>query len=139
MGPKFYVASALHNREQVAEVVGTLEKAGWKVTYNWAISPMTGDWEQGHHSARYEILGASEAKVFVALMPGYKGTHVEMGAALASNAEVYIWAPRLQAILGNIPPMRSIFYDHPNVQIHCCSLEEFLDWIIQKYAEKGAV
>lgn len=91
---KFYIASKLENAELVSSVAEVLKSLGWKHTYDWTVHGSV----QGEGEARltevaeYELNGVRKADIVIVLLPGGRGTHVELGAALALGKRVYIWA-----------------------------------------------
>ena len=91
---KFYIASRLENAELVSSVAEALKSLGWKHTYDWTVHGSV----QGEGEARltevaeYELNGVRNADIVIVLLPGGRGSHVELGAALALGKRVYIWA-----------------------------------------------
>lgn len=92
---KFYIASKLENAATVSYLAAVLkEKFGWEHTYDWTVHGSV----QGEGEARltevaeYELNGVRKADIVIVLLPGGRGTHVELGAALALGKRVYIWA-----------------------------------------------
>ena len=83
--PKYYIASGLANFAQVQELRDLLNGLGWEHTYDWTV----------HNGARTahellptvgmaEIEGVVDAEVVIGLLPGGRGTHIEIGAAIVS-------------------------------------------------------
>jgi nucleoside 2-deoxyribosyltransferase len=86
---KYYIASKLENVDQVRAVKGMLDAAGWHHTYDWTVhgSVQTCGTERIAEVAKAEARGVMKADVVVVLLPGGRGTHVEIGLALAN-----LWA-----------------------------------------------
>lgn len=98
VGLRFYIASSLSNAENVTKLAAALKAEGHIHTYNWC--------EHGHvfkddntreqneaimqETAEKESEGVASADVVIVLMPGGKGTHVELGMALALHIPVII-------------------------------------------------
>lgn len=81
---KVYIASGLGNAGEAQAVAEALKLDGWEVTYAW--------WEHGsvqadgpekiREVAVAEVNGVCQADLVVAVLPGGRGTHVEIGIAL---------------------------------------------------------
>jgi len=95
-----YVATALGNALVAKELAERLKAEGCHITYEW--------WEHGPvqhlgfarvaEVARAEMQGVLDADVLVALLPGGRGTHAEIGLALGGGrAWVLLAGPRADA------------------------------------------
>ena len=93
---KFYIASRLENFTQVQALSGKLRAAGWVHTFDW-----TYDWtKQGSvHLSNKETLesigkkefeGVSDADIIIVLTPQGRGTHIELGMAIALNKTIFL-------------------------------------------------
>ena len=86
---KFYIASKLENFQEVRSVADALVSAGHEHTYDWtAHGCVQGDSMRMGKVAEAEKQGVLEADVLIALLPGGRGTHVEIGMALALDIPV---------------------------------------------------
>lgn len=108
--PSAYVASTITNAQRVQGIQALLRSMGFTITYDWtehgSVMLETADIMQ--RVAQAEINGVLSADVLVVVLPGGKGTHVELGMALAHNKPVFI--------LGEPGLMRdSVFYWSPKV------------------------
>lgn len=119
---KFYIASKLENFKQVQILAERLKNYGWKHTYDWTVHGSTKkiDVETLKSIAQKETDGVKNADVVIILTPQGKGTHVELGMAIALNKIVYIyhvddsyfrcddntsafyWLPNVNHFIGNI-------------------------------------
>lgn len=95
----FYVASKLSNAESVRRVHQALRDDGHTLTYDWTLHGPV--WREGWKRCRqvsvFELEGVKDADVVVVLLPGGRGTHVELGAALAMDKHVHpVVCPRLR-------------------------------------------
>lgn len=134
----FYVAASLSNRAAVCVVADTLKDAGHEHTYDWTRhGSLKGDVRVLPTCAQDELQGVKDADFVVALLPGGRGTHVEIGAALALNKRVYLVTD------GGLDPgglfregdQTCAFYHHHRVvQIDCDTLSHSLDIIRRKEA-----
>lgn len=90
---KFYIASKLENFEQVQYLRDMLNKQGWTHTYDWTQhgSVKTVSTEILKEVAEKEFQGVADADVVIVLTPQGRGTHVELGIALALGKKVFIW------------------------------------------------
>lgn len=98
--PRFYIASGLENRASVTELKEALINLGFTISYDWAahgavkhLGPQV-----VRETSVKEVDGVVTADFIVVLMPGGRGTHVELGVALALGKPVYFFtaAPILE-------------------------------------------
>ncbi len=89
---KFYIASRLRNFEQVRRLSALLKNAGWVHTYDWTanLSSKVTDVETLRDIGEKEFSGVKEADVVIVLTPQGKGTHTELGMAIALNKKLYL-------------------------------------------------
>lgn len=88
---KFYIGSGMKNCELVNYYAKTLEQTGWKHTYNWAKN-INGDEtiEDLVEYSKLEQQGIIDSDVVVILLPAGRGTHIELGMALALNKKIFL-------------------------------------------------
>jgi NTP pyrophosphatase (non-canonical NTP hydrolase) len=65
--------------------------------------------------AEKEMSGISDATFVVVLLPGGRGTHAELGAAIISRKRIYLYDPEGEVEKGNRGEATCIFYYHPSV------------------------
>lgn len=142
---KVYIATGLERGEEAEALAAKLIELGHTMTYCW--------WEHGSVQADGpsriaevavdELHGVSTSDLFVALLPGARGTHTEFGAAL-NNALVDDAAPKVRHVHDpSRQPRKTIvlvgptedangrtcaFYLHPRVDERFATLAEFLAW-----------
>lgn len=90
---KFYIGSSFKNYELVNYVSKKLESRGWVHTYNWAKN-ISND-ETKEDMIQYSLLekkAIEQSDVVIILLPAGRGTHIELGMALALNKKVYLWS-----------------------------------------------
>ena len=82
---KFYIATKLENHSAHNRVMEALQKTGHVCTYDWTIhGPVyTEGLARVRQVAILEWNGVYNADVVIVLWPGGRGTHVELGMALA--------------------------------------------------------
>lgn len=100
----FYFASAYHlpgksggGAALVAKLIGKIEKAtGWKCTSHWPF-----DWKHGEtwfaqKAAETDLkdIRSSDILIFAPTTGTSRGTHVELGYALALGKPIYGWRPK---------------------------------------------
>lgn len=112
---KLYVASGLGNADNVKTAIALLKQAGHEITYDWTThGPVFSKGRQACTDvARKELSGVEMANAVIVLLPGGRGTHVEMGVALALNKPCVIVSPDLAA--NEVGPDFCAFYALPNV------------------------
>jgi hypothetical protein len=92
MKPRYYIASRLENAPAVRELKITLDAWGWQHTYDWTTHGSVQQCASAviRDVADAEMEGVSGADVVIVLLPGGRGTHVELGVALGNAARVLI-------------------------------------------------
>lgn len=92
---KFYIATRLENHALHNDVRDALVARGHKITYDWTIHGPV--WRDGvariQEVCAAELQGVYAADVVVVLLPGGRGTHAELGAALARGKSLILWHP----------------------------------------------
>ena len=88
---KFYIASSLKNAGQVRELSHLLKCAGWEHTYDWTIH-LEKDIDGTVLKAigEKELEGVKQADIVIILTPQGRGTHIELGIAIALGKQVYL-------------------------------------------------
>lgn len=122
-GTRFYIAASLSQRSVVQELGDTLIQRGAVWTYDWtrrgtAAADSRDKWAE---IAETEIAGVAEAEyVFVLVSPeaAGRGTHCELGAALALNKRVVLLAKDEASLTRD--GYACVFHAHPRVRVvHC--------------------
>ena len=90
---RFYIASKLENYEQVKSLARLLRLSGWEHTYDWTVrgSIKETNIETLKSVGQKEYDGVKNADIVIVLTPQGRGTHVELGMAIALNKVVYIY------------------------------------------------
>lgn len=113
---KYYIASGLENFETVRRVRDYLKSFGHEITYDWTLHGPV--WKHGlqrcQETCDLEINGVLNADVVIVLWPGGRGTHVEMGLAIASGKKIIFYSP----CEGHHEPSPDlcVFYVHPLIE-----------------------
>lgn len=87
----FYIASGLKNVELVRVVSKMLTENGWVHTYDWTSNLNVTSSENMSIVAQKEFEGVKNADIVIVLNPQGRGTHTELGMAIALNKKVYIY------------------------------------------------
>jgi nucleoside 2-deoxyribosyltransferase len=112
-GKNIYIASGLDNIEEVQELQRQVTGCGWKLTYDWTTHGREFDPTQLALLATAEAYGVQRADLVLVLLPGGRGTHAELGMAIALGKRIVIGAPP-----GTISKSKPCaFYHHPLVTI----------------------
>lgn len=95
---KFYVGSGIKNWELVNYYLKELEKNGWTHTYNWT------KYIHGGISAtdlieyaELEQKAIADSDIIIILLPAGRGTHVELGLALALHKMIFLCSDSKEA------------------------------------------
>ncbi|RIW28747.1 group-specific protein [Bacillus salacetis] len=120
---KFYVASSFQNIEQVRYFSRELTKRGFFHTYDWTENIRASTLAELKRIGEEEKRAVKEADVVVILLPAGKGSHIEMGMALALNKKVYLYSPNEEV---KNPAETSTFYFLPEVERCSGSLEDLI-------------
>ena len=117
--PKVYVASALANWKRARSIGDELKKQGITITYDWtqwgeAIekedTPGGLDPHKLRSIARDETHGVNAANVVLAIMPGERGSHFEMGLAWQTGTPIVLLTD------GETAERRTSFHFLPRVE-----------------------
>lgn len=110
---RFYIGSGIKNFEAVERYAKTLKENGWKQTYNW-VEEINGDVtrENMRKYANLEKQGIEESDVVIILLPAGRGSHIELGMALALSKKLFLCAEREEDFS---LPNTVAFYELPNV------------------------
>jgi nucleoside 2-deoxyribosyltransferase len=112
---RYYIASRLENAPQVRAVRDALAHRGWRFTYDWTLHGAVRSQGTGvmRRVAYDELMGVKRADVVLGLLPGGRGTHVEIGAAIAFGAQVVLYSPDIK--LFELGEETCAFYHHERV------------------------
>ena len=118
----FYIASKLENAAQVQYLSEKLKSAGWTHTYDWTAHGSVKESNVGRLAevGQKEFEGVKSADIVIVLTPQGRGTHTELGMAIALNKTIYLchaddtyfkcddntsafyWLPRITRFVGTI-------------------------------------
>jgi nucleoside 2-deoxyribosyltransferase len=124
---KFYIASSFDNKEAVRALASFLIKEGFTQTYDWTKNERAVTLEDLARIGEEEKNAVISADFFILLLPGGKGSHVELGIALALGKRIYIYSPEDEV---NDFATATTFYHVSNVKRFTGSIEEFVEKLI---------
>ena len=129
---KFYIASKLENEVQVRQLAQNLKNAGWEHTYDWTVHGFVKNEKDLAKVAVNEIEGVIKADYTIVLLPGGRGTHTELGAAIVSrgwktSSRIIIWAESEEYFLQD--DRVCSFYWLPIVIKIVCPFEKLFNYI----------
>lgn len=121
IGLRFYVASRLAQAAEVDALTDALKAEGHIHSYRWAGHGRVHDPKDTDilnatrmkHTSDDELTGVESSDVLIAWLPGGRGTHVEIGSALALKKPVILCSA---VPLVNEKPYPCSFYFHPGVR-----------------------
>jgi predicted Rossmann-fold nucleotide-binding protein len=119
----FYVASSFQNKEVVRAVSLQLKQIGWHHTYDWTQNERAISLEALQEIGLLEKQAIANSDVVVVILPGGKGSHIELGLAIAWQKKIFLYSPNLEAM---DLQTTSTFYHLPEVQICKGSIEELI-------------
>lgn len=127
---KFYIASSFRNIETVRMAVERLISNGFVLTYDWTHGAATsiGELETIGKSEKQAVM---EADVVIIMLPAGKGSHVEMGIALGTGKQVFLYSPDETV---NDLALTSTFYHLPEVFKVIGTIEELIAEVCSKAA-----
>ena len=110
---KFYIGSGIKNCEAVNYYSKILEENGLHHTYHW-VKNINGDktMEDLIEYAESEQQGIIDSDAVIILLPAGRGTHIELGMALALNKRIFLCSETNEAF--SIESTVN-FYQFPNI------------------------
>lgn len=113
LAASYYIASSLRQVEEVREVQKLMAAQGWRLSHDWTTTRPVETPAQGAQCARECVEGVEDAEVIIVLLPGGRGTHAELGMALALEKPVLLYRAPRELLLGE---QSCAFYHHPRVR-----------------------
>lgn len=110
---KFYVASSFKNKEQVQYVSHELTMKGFVHSYDWTKNERPSTLEALTEIGTKEKDAVMNSDVVIVLLPGGKGSHIELGMAIAAKKKVFLYSPDNEI---DDLALTSTFYQLPEVQ-----------------------
>jgi nucleoside 2-deoxyribosyltransferase len=109
---KYYIATKLERHLEHNAVRDAMRALGHQLTYDWTVHGSV--WRAGVETIRkvavLERRGVLDADVVIVLLPGGRGTHAELGMALAAEKPVLLCSS--DPALFGATPETCAFYHH---------------------------
>jgi nucleoside 2-deoxyribosyltransferase len=121
---KFYIASSFKNIDKVKYVSKKLKDKGYIHTYDWTINKNVTTLEELKEIGQKEKNAVMESDFVVILLPGGKGTHIELGIALGQGKKIFLYSP--DGAIDNFETT-STFYHLPDVEKCYGALDDLLN------------
>ncbi|MGD6885382.1 nucleoside 2-deoxyribosyltransferase [Staphylococcus shinii] len=128
---KFYIASSFQNKEMINHLSQILESLDYIQTYNWTKNENAISIEQLKSIGRQEYKGIIDSDFLIVVLPGGKGTHVELGIALSQSKPIYLYSQDSNTFH---PSHSCTFYHLPNVRIVAGEIDELLNTLKKDFA-----
>lgn len=127
---KFYVASSLINKDQVRYVNQKLVDQGFIHTYDWTINSPVKTLAELADIGVKEKNAVLASDIVMILLPGGKGSHIELGLALAGDKKVFLYSPNDEI---NDVSLTSTFYHLPEVEKVIGTLDDLIALVCSKF------
>jgi len=121
---KYYIATSIERAPLHNIVRDGLQKLGHEIAYDWTTHGSVKHTSTARLAevAHFESQGILASDFVLVLLPGGKGTHVELGLSIASGKMVYLHSE--DPNLFEIGPQVCAFYHHPRVIRFSCPIEQ---------------
>ncbi|WP_188455443.1 group-specific protein [Virgibacillus oceani] len=121
---KFYIASSFANKQLVRYMSQKLILKKHTQTYDWTKNQRAVTDVLLHSIGTLEKQAVADCDIFLLLLPAGKGSHTELGIALALGKKVHIYSPE------NIDPATaSAFYYLEGVERFNGMIDDFIETI----------
>lgn len=120
---KFYVASSFTNKEKVRHVIQQLTERGFVLTYDWTENNRAATLEELQDIGAQEKTAVLNSNFVIVLLPAGKGSHIEMGLALAANKKIFLYSANDEF---NNMALTSTFYHLPEVEKVTGTIDDLL-------------
>lgn len=124
----FYIASSFQNKPHVQAIATELKNYGYEHTYDWTKNEKAVSLDDLASIGEAELQAVKRADFLIVLLPGGKGTHVELGIALGHNIPVYLYNEE-----GFLNSKASTFYYTSGVTRVEGSLKKLVQTILEKH------
>lgn len=130
---KFYIATSLKRIKEHNILRDALLNKDWKITYDWTLhgSVKKTSYEKLKDVGLKMIKGVFDSDVIIVLLPGGKGTHTELGMAIAKNKNIIIHA--VSSKYFSLCDDTIAFYHRENILQLTCPLIEIIDVLEDKF------
>ncbi|MER2169581.1 MAG: nucleoside 2-deoxyribosyltransferase [Psychrobacillus psychrodurans] len=133
---KFYIASSFQNIKQVRELAELLMGKGWKHTYDWTDNLKAESYAHLAEIGKKEMNAVSESDLLIVILPAGKGSHIEMGIALALEKSIYLFSTCKSAYNFD---QTSTFYHVDGVNRYVGDLNSFSQYILMENLKNSSI
>lgn len=123
---KFYLASSFANKNQVRYISEQLKNKGYIHTYDWTLNERALSLEDLQRIGQNEKDAIFDSDLVILILPGGKGSHVELGMALGFEKRVILYSPNDEV---HDFAQTTTFYHLPVVEKCSGSVQELLEYI----------
>lgn len=125
---KFYIGAGLKSAEIVKNIASRLTQIGWEHTYDWTKDVNEEETTQELTTyAKLEQQAIYDSDIVIIVLPGGRGTHIELGMALALNKKIYLYSAQEETFsIENTVD----FYELPCIHRVIGSIDELTEKII---------
>lgn len=120
---RYYIATSLERHTDHNLVRDAMAAEGHEITYDWSVHGPV--WAAGvgriREVAQLETQGVLDADVVIVLLPGGRGTHAELGMAIAAGKPILLHCA--DTAMFEAVPETCAFYHHPLVMAASGPLE----------------
>lgn len=125
----FYIASSIKNKEMVKSLADQLKLEGFCHSYDWTINDRADSMDLLASIGESELSAVRNSDFLVMLLPGGKGSHIEMGIALGLGKRVYLYSPNNDIFEFD---KTSTFYHVAGVTEFTGEFESFVQFLLQQ-------
>ena len=125
---KFYISSSYENRDLVRVASFLFSQNEFTNTYDWTFNEKAETFEEFRIIGEEEKAGILEADFFVMILPAGKGSHVELGMAIATNKRIYLYSPDEE--IYNLENTET-YYFLPEVRPFVGGMAEFISFVVK--------
>ncbi|WP_201714024.1 nucleoside 2-deoxyribosyltransferase [Rossellomorea arthrocnemi] len=125
---KFYIASSFKNKDLVRYVSERLKQSSFTHTYDWTKNERASTVEELQHIGQNEKDAIIDSNMVIIILPGGKGSHVELGIALALRKRVILYSPNDEV---HDFANTTTFYHLPEVEKYSGSIDSLLEYVLK--------
>jgi hypothetical protein len=128
---KFYIASSFRNIHNVRYISGQLKSKGYSHTYDWTNHDRSFSLsiEELKQIGQQEKEAVMQSDIVIVLLPAGKGSHIELGIALALNKRIILHSPQGEV---NDLSETSTFYHLEGVEKFLGRTDKLVEFILEK-------
>ncbi|GAB2556087.1 nucleoside 2-deoxyribosyltransferase [Gracilibacillus alcaliphilus] len=123
----FYVASSFKNIDKVREVSHSMKRKRFIQTYDWTLHSRAATVADLQAIGHAEKEAVTEADIIIVILPAGKGSHIELGMAIAQGKQIYLYDTDQQV---NNMASTSTFYHLPDITLVTGSVDQLIEKVI---------